>query len=253
MDSPKNFQAVIFDLDGVVTQTSSVHRVAWREMFNNYLKVHAERTGGEFQPFTDSDYLTYVDGKPRYDGVASFLESRGIELPFGSPTDGIDKESVCGLGNAKDKAFNHVLARDGVAVFSSTVELILTLKKLGVKIGVASSSKNCALVLDKANLTDLFAVRVDGVVSAELGLKGKPATDLFVKAAELLGVPPSEAIVVEDAVSGVQAGRAGGFALVLGLAREDNEEELAREGAHFVVKDLEGVGVEDLVRWLDER
>ncbi|WP_167617166.1 beta-phosphoglucomutase family hydrolase [Maribellus sediminis] len=236
------FEAVIFDMDGVITKTAITHTAAWKKMFDEYLQKRAVEHGEAFQEFTQKDYLAYVDGKPRYKGVTSFLESRNIELPFGDVSDEPGMETICGLGNRKNIAFNEVIARDGVEVYESTAQLLEDLTKAGIKLGVASSSKNCAPVLEAVDLLKTFGARVDGVVSAELGLHGKPEPDIFTTACEILGSTPSKSIVVEDAVSGVQAGAKGKFGLTLGIARENNEEELAENGADFVVTDLEEVG-----------
>lgn len=236
------FEAVIFDMDGVITKTAITHTAAWKKMFDDYLQERAAEGNESFCEFTQKDYLAYVDGKPRYKGVASFLESRNIELPFGDPSDAPGTETVCALGNQKNIAFNEVIARDGVEVYESTAQLLNELKAAGVKLAVASSSKNCAPVLEAVNLLKMFAVRVDGVVSAELNLHGKPEPDIFTTACEKLGSTPAKSIVVEDAVSGVQAGAKGKFGLTLGIARENNEKELAENGADVVVTDLEEVG-----------
>lgn len=249
-----SFEAAIFDLDGVITQTALVHAAAWREMFNEYLKLRAERDGEPFKEFTyKEDYLTYVDGKPRYKGVQSFLESRGINIPFGKSDALADEESVCGLGNKKNIKFREVLDHDGVNRYKPAVALIRELKAKGIKIGVASSSKNCQFVLKAAGIEDLFESRVDGVISAELGLKGKPQGDIFIKAVHDLGSEPSKAIVFEDAVSGVQAGKNGGFKVVVGVAREDNEEDLKNNGADVVVHSFEGVTADVLEKWFNEK
>lgn len=236
-----DFEAVIFDLDGVITKTAITHAAAWKKMFDEYLKKREQKYGESFKEFTQSDYLNFVDGKPRYNGVASFLKSRKIDLPWGSPEDSSESETVCGLGNRKNEAFNEVLKRDGAEVYPSSEKLLFELKEAGVKLGVASSSKNCKTVLEAVDLLHLFGARVDGVVSAELGLKGKPEPDIFTKSCEILGAKPGNSIVVEDAVSGVQAGAKGGFGLTLGIAREGNAEELQNNGADFVVVDLEKV------------
>ncbi|MFC2115543.1 HAD-IA family hydrolase [Bacteroidota bacterium] len=248
-----SFTAVIFDLDGVITQTALVHSDAWKEMFDAFLKSREEKYGEAFREFTHGDdYLPYVDGKPRYKGVASFLESRGIDIPFGDPSDAPDAETVCGLGNKKNSVFNEVLKRDGVKLYDSTVELIHELKKEGIRIGVASSSKNCAPVLEAAGLLDLFETMVDGIVSAELGLQGKPEPDIFTRACDNLGVDYDLSVIVEDAVSGVQAGRKGNFGLVLGIAREENIRELLINGADIVVEDMAELGgIEGIDRWFD--
>ena len=236
-----DFDAVIFDLDGVITKTAVTHSAAWKKMFDEYLKKREQKYGETFKELTQSDYLNYVDGKPRYNGVASFLDSRGIDLPWGSPEDSTESETVCGLGNRKNEAFNEVLKRDGAEVYPSSEKLLFELKEAGVKLGVASSSKNCKAVLEAVDLLHLFGARVDGVVSAELGLKGKPEPDIFTKACEILSAKSENSIVVEDAVSGVQAGAKGGFGLTLGIAREGNTEELQNNGADFVVADVEEV------------
>jgi len=244
------FEAVIFDLDGVITRTALVHSHAWKKMFDNYLRHRESKHGEPFKEFTQKDdYLPFVDGKPRYEGVKSFLESRNIHIPFGDPSDTVEMETVCGLGNRKNIAFNEVLEREGVSVYESTVQLIHELKEAGIKVGVASSSKNCEAVLEAAGLTSIIETRVDGVVSAEMGLKGKPEPDIFTTAAANLGVKPHFAIVVEDAVSGVAAGHAGNFGLVLGIAREENQHELLVNGADMVVDDISKTSLEALNNW----
>jgi beta-phosphoglucomutase family hydrolase len=243
--SRREFDAVIFDLDGVVTHTAAVHARAWKQVFDEFLERRAANSGAEFQPFDiESDYARYVDGKPRYDGVRSFLAARGIDLPEGDPSDGPAEETVCGLGNRKNELYNSMIAEGGVVVFQDTVEQIESWRSLGLKTAIVSSSKNCAEVLKAAGLTDLFDVRVDGVVSAQLGLEGKPAPDIFLKAAELLGVQARRAAVFEDAVSGVQAGRAGGFGWVIGVDRVGAAEALLQNGADIVVSDLRQVRTE---------
>lgn len=246
-------KAVIFDLDGVITKTAKVHAAAWKAMFDEFLRLREKSDGVAFQEFTTDDYLKYVDGKPRYKGVASFLESRGVELPEGELDDPGDALTVCGLGNRKNVKFVEVLENDGVEEYASTVTLIKDLLANNIKVGVASSSKNCQLVLQKTGLEHLFETRVDGVVSLELGLNGKPEGDIFVKAAENLGTTPDESVVVEDAVSGVQAGRNGKFRLVIGLAREDNVPELVDAGAHIVIKDFEGVLTDTIKEWFAQQ
>ena len=251
--SKHRFTAVIFDLDGVITQTALVHSSAWKEMFDTFLKYREEKYGEPFNEFSHTDdYLPYVDGKPRYKGVASFLESRGIDIPFGDPSDLPEAETACGLGNRKNLTFNAILDRDGVKLYDSTVELIHDLKKAGIRIGVASSSKNCKPVLEAAGLLELFETRVDGVVSAELGLQGKPEPDIFTTACDNLGVEYATSVVVEDAVSGVQAGRKGNFGLVLGVAREENSHELLVNGADIAVEDIAEIGgIEGIDKWFE--
>ncbi len=249
----KAFDAVIFDLDGVITKTALVHSAAWKKMFDEFLQKHAQKSGKPFREFTHKDdYLPHVDGKPRYKGVADFLSSRGIELPFGDPGDEPAAETVCGLGNRKNQAFNEVLERDGVEVYPSTVKLMHELREKGYRVGVASSSKNCEGVLNAAGLMHLVETRVDGVVSATLGLKGKPEADIFTTAADNLGCRYDRSIVVEDAVSGVAAGRNGHFGLVLGIAREENSTELYDNGADWVVNDLDEVSIESLSNWFEK-
>lgn len=248
------FSAVIFDLDGVITQTALVHSAAWKKMFDEFLLQWSEKTGTSFTEFShNTDYLPYVDGKPRYQGVASFLESRGISIPWGSPEDAPRAETICGLGNRKNLAFNEVLENEGVKVYQSTIDLIYELRRHDIRVGVASSSKNCEQVLIQAGILNLFETRVDGVVSAEMGLTGKPSPDIFVTASKNLGVPVHLAVVVEDAVSGVQAGRNGNFGFVLGIAREDNHHELLIHGADRVVGDIAELGgIEGIADWFNK-
>ncbi len=248
----KNIDAIIFDLDGVITKTAEVHSHAWKKMFDEYLKQRAEERNENFREFTSSDYLTYVDGKPRYDGVKSFLDSRNISLPFGSPEDPTENVTVCGLGNRKNKTFNEVLKNEGVEVFPSTVKLMERLKDEGIRLGVASSSKNCEAVLETAGLSHLVETRVDGVVAAATGLNGKPAPDIFLTAANNLGCDYSRSVVVEDAASGVAAGKNGNFGLVLGLARENNEQALYENGADVVVKDIDEFDFEAIEKWFEK-
>jgi beta-phosphoglucomutase family hydrolase len=249
-----NFNAVIFDMDGVITKTAVVHSLAWKEMFDEYLHYREKVYHEPFREFSHADdYLPYVDGRPRYQGVDRFLKSRGINIPFGEPGDEPGKETASGLGNRKNEFFNKVLEEDGVGVYDSTIKLIKELLQRGVKVGVATSSKNCELILEKAGITDLFETRVDGVVSAELGLKGKPEPDIFTTAADNLGVKYDRAIVVEDAVSGVQAGAKGNFGLVIGVARENNEHELKINGADVVVADLAELSIDDINKLVLEK
>jgi len=247
-----NFDCVVFDLDGVVTRTARVHSGAWKIAFDEYMRLREKRDGEPFKEFDrESDYLTYVDGKPRYKGAQSFLESRGIKIEYGDPSDPPKKETICGIGNRKNEMFNEVLNEEGAEIFASTVDFIKRLKDGGVKIGVASSSKNCQKVLRKTGLEELFETRVDGMVSAGLGLTGKPEGDIFVQATHNLGTDPSRAVVVEDATSGVQAGRNGGFGLVLGIARQGNEDELLANGADAVVRDMAEINVPWIEAWFN--
>ena len=246
----KIFDAVIFDLDGVITQTATVHCKAWKTMFDEYLKKRCKKHEEVFTPFNKSDdYLKYVDGKPRFKGVESFLRARDITLPFGEPSDSPEKVTVCGLGNRKNKLFNELIKSDSVKVFYSTVKLIKELKQTGIKIGVCTSSKNCELILKTTNLYHFFDTHVDAVVSDELKLKGKPDPDIFIQACNNLGVYKDRAVIIEDAISGVQAGRNGNFGLVIGIAREENSEDLKINGADIVVKDLCEINIEIIENW----
>lgn len=245
------FKAVIFDLDGVITQTALVHSAAWKKMFDEFLLSWSKRNGIEFQEFEHHrDYLSYIDGKPRYQGVESFLKSRNIELPFGVPTDPPEMETICGLGNRKNQVFNEVLEKEGVKVYQTTIDLIYELRKNGIHTAVASSSKNCKAVLERAGILNLFETVVDGNVSAELGLEGKPAPDIFITACKNIDVSPYKAVVVEDAVSGIEAGKNGNFGFVLGVARENNNHELLIHGADRVVTDIgELGGINGIMDW----
>ena len=239
MVHPSDYSAWLFDLDGVITDTASVHAAAWKRTFDRYLREVSEREGKPFEPFEiNPDYFRYVDGKPRYDGVDSFLRSRGITLEWGDPDDPPGRETVCGLGNSKNAMFNEVLRFRSVQVFGSSVALIQRLRSMGSRVAVVTSSKNCDAVLEAAGIQDLFDARVDGNVSTEKKLAGKPAPETYEEAARMLGVPPERSVVIEDAISGVQAGRAGGFGLVIGVARGDDPEVLRESGADIVVRDL---------------
>jgi alpha,alpha-trehalase len=238
--SPLPYQAVILDLDGVITKTAHLHARSWQHMFNQYLEQHSTAGQKSPPPFDiDTDYRTYVDGKPRYDGVRSFLESRNIHLPQGEPDDPPDRETICGLGNRKNEIFLELLETEGVDVYEDTVEKIHQWRSQGLKTAVVSSSRNCKPILENAGLLDLFDAKVDGVDSAKLNLAGKPAPDIFLEAARELAVEPQQAVAIEDAISGVKAGRAGNFALVLGVDRQGNQrQDLLANGADRVVADL---------------
>jgi len=243
----RDFDAVIFDLDGVITQTARVHAEAWKRLFDDFLHERAQQMDLPFQPFdVGTDYPRYVDGKPRFEGVASFLQSRGIELPWGEPGDSEDAATIYGLGNRKNRYFHEHLARQGVEVFESSVRLLHALRNAGIKTALVSSSRNAGAVLEAAGLVDLFDARIDGVDLARLRLKGKPAPDLFLLAAERLGVVPARAAVVEDAVSGVEAGRAGRFRHVIGIDRYGMPQALRQAGADLVVPDLAFLKVEGI-------
>ncbi len=227
--------AVIFDLDGVVTRTARLHAAAWKRTFDKYLSL---REGETFQPFTDVDYRRYVDGKPRSDGVRSFLATRGIAVPEGNSSDPPDRETVGGLGNRKNAVFHELLTDEGVEVFEGSVAFIRGLQDRGVRTAIVSASRNAQPVLEAAGLTGLFEVVVDGVEAAQLGLAGKPAPDAFLEATRRLDLVPDRVAIVEDAIAGVAAGRDGGFALVVGVARTDDGAALRQNGADVVVGDL---------------
>jgi beta-phosphoglucomutase family hydrolase len=227
------YDAALFDLDGVLTPTAEVHMQAWRQLFTHFLTKR-----GVNQPYLDSDYFDYIDGKPRYDGVRALLTSRGIQLAEGDPGDSPDLETVCGLGNRKNEFFAAVLREKGVQPYAGSVQLLDHLAERGTKVAVVSSSRNATAVLEAADLGPRFDVVVDGNVAAEKGLRGKPSPDTFVAAAEELGVPVQRAVVFEDALSGVEAGHAGGFGLVVGVDRGVGAQRLTESGADVVVDDL---------------
>ena len=242
-----SFAAGIFDLDGVVTHTASLHAQSWKQVFDELLKELARQTDNTFVPFDlHNDYLTYVDGKPRYQGVQSFLKSRGIELPFGEPSDAPSHATICAVGNLKNKLYNTLIESEGVDVFGSTVTLIQSLRSRGARVGLMSSSKNTAQILRRTALEHLFEARVDGVMAEKKGLRGKPHPDSYLMTAELLGVAPADCFVVEDAVSGVEAGIRGSFGLVIGVDRGGNAAELRRAGADLIVSDLGELTVTDI-------
>jgi beta-phosphoglucomutase family hydrolase len=230
----------LFDLDGVLTDTASVHTRAWRSTFDAFLRERAEATGEPFSPFDpEDDYLRYVDGRPRQDGVREFLRSRGIELPEGTPEDPPDRTTVWGLGNRKNQEFQRILREDGVTVFEGSRRYLQATREAGLAVAVVSSSANTRDVLEVTGLAQYVQCRVDGVTLREEGIAGKPAPDSFLRAAEILGVTAAAAAVFEDAISGVQAGRAGDFGCVVGVDRADHAEALRRNGADVVVQDLD--------------
>ena len=241
----RRLAAFIFDTDGVVTRTATVHAAAWKALFDAFLEEHAATTGIPYVPFTDDDYRNYVDGRARYDGVAAFLESRGIALPRGRPDDRVELRTVCGLGNRKNEAFVAEVRAHGVEAFESTLAFVRTLREHGVHVAVVSASENCQAILAAAGADGLFDVRVDGVDAARLGLAGKPDPALFLEAARRLGVPPEQAAVVEDAIAGVQAARRGGFGLVIGVDRVGAPDVLRANGADVVVSDLAHLELDD--------
>jgi beta-phosphoglucomutase family hydrolase len=236
---PDGVRACLFDLDGVLTQTAKVHAAAWKQMFDAYLESRAAASGGEFVPFDDvADYDRYVDGKPRRDGVRSFLGSRGIELPAGTPDDPPDRETVAGLGNRKNEIVLRIIHERGVEPYEGSVRYVKAAREAGLRRAVVSSSTNCRDVLRAASIEDLFEARIDGVVAEREHLRGKPAPDTFLAGARALSTPASEAAVFEDALAGVEAGRAGGFACVVGVDRVGQAGELREHGASVVVEDL---------------
>ncbi len=236
---PPEIEACLFDLDGVLTQTAKVHAAAWKTMFDEYLRKRAQERGEEFREFDAVvDYDEYVDGKPRYEGVRSFLASRDIDLPQGSPSDPSDKDTIDGLGNRKNELVLELIHRDGVQPYEGSVRFVEAVRDAGLRRAVVSSSTNCRDVLVAAGILDLFEEIVDGVVAEREHLAGKPAPDTFLAAAHKLGVAPAHAAVFEDALAGVEAGRAGSFGLVVGVDRVGQADGLKQHGADIVVKDL---------------
>ena len=236
---PDTVRACLFDLDGVLTDTASVHRKAWKAMFDAYLRVLSERTGEPFVPFDiAADYQTYIDGKKREDGVRSFLAARGLTLPDGDPDDDPSTESVYGLGNRKNELFQQTIQQDGVKVFDGSRRYLEAVTAEGLTVAVVSSSANTREVLEVTGLDKFVQQRVDGVTMRQENIAGKPAPDSFLRAAELLGVKPAEGAVFEDALAGVEAGRRGHFGFVVGVDRVGQGEALRRNGADVVVTDL---------------
>ncbi|WP_425308162.1 HAD-IA family hydrolase [Ammonicoccus fulvus] len=227
------FEAALLDLDGVITPTAEVHMRAWAHLFTD---VFAQRG---LAPYREQDYFDYLDGKPRYEGVASILASRGIELPWGDPSDSPETETVCGLGNRKDGVFNETLTSEGIQGYAGSLRLLDFLDGRGIGKAIVSSSKNARAVLAAAGILDRFPVIVDGLVAAEQGIAGKPAPDMFAYAADQLGVPHNKAFVVEDALSGVRAGAAGDFGVVVGVDRGTGADRLREAGAAIIVHELD--------------
>ena len=236
---PTGVTACLFDLDGVLTQTAKVHSAAWKQMFDDYLRKRARRTDEAFVPFDPiGEYDQYVDGKPRYDGVRAFLASRGVELPEGDPSDTPDTETIDGLGNRKNEIVLRLIREQGVQPYEGSVRYVKAVQAAGLRRAVVSSSTNCRDVLAAAGIQDLFEAIVDGVVAEREHLQGKPAPDTFLAGARTLGVEPAEAVVFEDALAGVEAGRAGRFGFVVGVDRVGQAEALRAHGADLVVDDL---------------
>ena len=235
---PEGFGAWLFDLDGVLTRTAEVHAAAWKATFDPILD--AEGVSPPFDPV--ADYLAHVDGRPRGDGVREFLRSRGISVPEGGPDDPPGARTVAGIGASKDQRFRDVLAEDGVGVFDGALTLVRGLRAAGVATAVVSASENTRLVLDRAGIADLFDACVDGVVVKERHLAGKPAPDSYLEGARILGVAPADSAMVEDALVGVEAGRAGGFGLVVGVDHSGHAADLLAHGADVVITDLGELG-----------
>jgi len=236
---PDGTRGCLFDLDGVLTQTAKVHAAAWKEMFDSYLRERSRRTGEPFVPFDPGrEYDEYVDGKPRYDGVRSFLLARGIELPEGSNDDPSDAETVHGLGNRKNELVQRLIRERGVEAYEGSVRYVRAARDAGLRRAVVSSSANCREVLAAAGIEDLFEARIDGVVAGREHLRGKPAPDTFLAGARALGLEAGEAAVFEDALAGVEAGRAGHFRYVVGVDRVGQADALKAHGADVVVTDL---------------
>ncbi len=236
---PGGIAACLFDLDGVLTQTAKVHAAAWKQTFDDYLRQRADATGTPFEPFDEvSDYDEYVDGRPRYDGVRGFLEARGIELPQGTPADPPSAETVDGIGNRKNELVKRLIEERGVDAYAGSVRYVRAALERGLACAVVSSSTNCHDVLGAAGILHLFAVVVDGHTAEREHLRGKPAPDTFLAGAKALGVAPDQAVVYEDALAGVEAGRAGGFGFVVGVDRVGQAEALRAHGADKVVADL---------------
>ena len=236
---PDSIRGCLFDLDGVLTKTAKVHAAAWKEMFDGFLSERARRTGQPFVPFDPvTDYDEYVDGKPRADGTRSFLASRGIELPDGQEDDPPDAPTVYGLGNRKNEIVLRRIREDGVEAYPGSVRYVQAVRAAGLPRAVVSSSANCRDVLVAAGIEDLFDARIDGVVAEQEHLRGKPAPDTFLAGARALGLRPPTAVVFEDALAGVAAGRAGGFGFVVGVDRVGQAEALKEHGADIVVTDL---------------
>jgi beta-phosphoglucomutase family hydrolase len=235
---PPEVTACLFDLDGVLTRTATVHAAAWKDTFDAFLRARAAETGEPFVEFSSTDYDRYVDGRPRLDGTRSFLRSRGVDLPEGESSDPPDAVTVNGLSNSKNQRVLALLDAGKVEVYEGSVDYVRAVRDAGLRTAVVSSSANTAQVLEAAGIADLFEARIDGLVAIERGLKGKPGPDTFLAGAEALGVTPERAVVFEDALAGVEAGRAGGFALVVGVDRVGQSDQLKAHGADVVVQDL---------------
>jgi len=222
-------------MDGVITQTVKLHMKAWKKTFDNFLE---KREGADYRPFDTRDYKVHIDGIPRFDGIRNFLKSRQIELPEGGAHEHEKEVTVHSLGMSKNEVFLNLLESEGIEVFADTLKMMKKWKNAGIKLAVISSSRNCEYIIESAGLTEMFEVRVDGNTLQEENLKGKPEPDMFLRAGELMGISPDQTIVIEDAILGVEAGKKGGFHLVIGVARNGEENDLAKAGADIVVKEL---------------
>lgn len=233
------YRAVILDMDGVITRSAGTHAAAWKRMFDEYLRQRAERGAETFRPFdAEADYYRYVDGKPRYEGAQSFLESRGVRIARGAPEDSPGKETVCGLGNLKNRYFREQLETRGVEQYAAAADWVRDMKRRGKKVAVISSSRNARKVLESAGVIDLFDVVIDGMTARKRHLAGKPEPDIFLAAAQDLEVEPSRAVVIEDALAGVKAGKAGHFGLVIGVDRSGTNGERLAKDADIVVRNF---------------
>ena len=228
------FDAVVMDLDGVITDTASLHEKAWKRMFDGFLSARPAHAGEDHRPFENDDYRRFVDGMPRFDGAMGFLTSRGIDVP---------PDEVSELAASKDGDFQDLLAQEGAQLIPGSLQLLVALRRAGFRTAIVTASRNCDAVLSSAGLTDFFDASVDGVIAAELGLPGKPDPAVYLEAAGRLRTPPGRSVVVEDALAGVEAGRRGGFGLVVGVDRADHGQELLDHGANAIVRDLTGVEV----------
>lgn len=236
---PGSIRACLFDLDGVLTETATLHAKAWKQMFDDFLSARARMKGEPFVPFDPvADYDRYVDGKPREDGTASFLSSRGIELPFGTPQDPESAETIHGLSKRKNALVLDLMHDQGVKAYPGSVRYLGAVKDAGLRSAVVSASENCREVLVSAGIEEYLDARIDGIVALERHLSGKPAPDTYLAAADALGVAPAQCAVFEDALAGVEAGRAGRFGFVVGVDRTGQADELGRHGADIVVTDL---------------
>ncbi len=237
--SKNTYDTVLFDLDGVITSTEKIHCACWKKTFDEFLAARTREHAENFVPFSETkDYLQHLDGKPRYEGVRSFLLSRGIELPEGTRNSKPDERSIFGLGNRKNQLFTKILKKKPPEVYKTSIALAHHLKEIGFRLAVVSSSRNCRAVMAAAGIEDLFEITVDGVIAAEKNLRGKPEPDTFIEACLTLGSEPARSIIIEDAAAGITAGVRGGFGLVIGVARKHNENELLLNGAKIVVRDL---------------